>query len=679
MSYAMRHTRLHVLVICVYALFVFAPSLINPGPLLQTDQPLWAAVSHVWSAEVIPSQGWIWGTITDRAGAGQVLGQAYSLSIVLPALLSGLVGVATSVKLSMFASAVAFMVGMFLVASLYLPRRYATIVAMLALNPIFDNLVSGMWYNYASLGFALSFWYLCDGLIREPRVSWRPAAGACLIALTFYSHPVGIVVCLTIWASYFYLGMTAPGVGWKLSTPLFAGMLLCGVLLAAPQVLALLAGAGAAAPRAGETVNLALTSPLEVLRRMTFFRVWGASNPGPVRLVFMAGSVLTVFLFSIYGFYRLARDRGIRDTLPLTAVVLINAVVISKAFTVLVPAVGMGLVLSLRSYHDRFQIVTQVYLSILAVLGIWHLSNVQRAGRFQRVKSAGVAVGALTVTWMLLLSPIKIYVERSGQLDTLGSSAIGDDLMRFWTWARQNVSADRERVYFEDTFGKLHWTASPNPEALNSHAFALTSVYTSIRQIGGWNSFEDRFGLAHEQGGVFGVPFSAGKAPYFEVATDQEIFDEMRLLNCRYVVAISPALRRRLERTEFLALRLRSATFGVFENTRMDPAWAYDVVSGREVRFIRHAPHRFELLTDGKDGDVINVSMAFHPAWRATSDGHPLRIANYKELMQVSLPRDGAQRILFEFSIERRMHLVLFGSGVLLTCMFALWGLRRTG
>jgi hypothetical protein len=675
MSRYLDSTLLCFSLICLYALLVFSPCVVNPGPLLQTDQPMWAATAHLWSTEVIPTQGWIWGTVTDRAGAGQVMGELYSLSIILPALLHGVLDIDTSVKVSMVISAITFMLGMFLAASLCLPRRYALLAAVMVLNPVFDNLVSGMWYNYFSLGLALSFWYLCDGFLHNPKAIWRPVVGACLLALSVYSHPVGLVLCLTIWASYLFLGITDPHVSPRRCGFVFSAMLLSGVLLAAPQIFALL-GISNSSPAAvaDENVRLQFTQPFEALRRLTFFRMWGAATPNRVRTVFMAGSVISVFLLAVYGFYCLAKNRCLQRTLPLTSVILVNVLIISKAFILLAPLGGMGLIVSLAEYYDRFQIVSQVYLSILAALGIWCLSDVRRNGQHRPFRRAGVVVGALTIAWIVLLTPLKVYVERSGQLGTLETSAIREDLKRFWNWVNDNVDPERERVYFEHAHGRLHWNGSSNPEAFKSHAFALTSVHTSIRQIGGWTGFTNRFALAHEVGGVFYVPLNEQTGKGVDIASDEEIHDEMRILNCKYIVALSPTLRSRLGRVGFMKQRLQFATFAVFENTRLRPAWAYEVETGNEVQFVRRSSQEFELVTEGRKGNLIDVSIAFHPRWRATCDESELQIANHKKLMQIRLPRDGGQHILFRFAIERRIPVVLVGCGLLLTCVLAVWG-----
>jgi hypothetical protein len=653
----------YILFILMFTLCLFLPAFLHEGPLLQTDQPLWVAATHVWFHQVIPAEKWIWGTITDRAGAGQIMGDSYSASLILPCLFHLVFSEFTAVKMSMLLCAFVFLVSMFRVARLYVGPRLALLTSFLVFSPIFDNLVSGMWYNYLSLAFALLFWCACDQYVRRTRRTKSLVWTSLSFAGAVYSHPIGVFMIGAIWVAYCLLIILTERTRgkWLLLVGMTAAPVV-GLLLAAPQVFGILALSQSAALRNASALDhLTMTPVLEFLRRLSFIRVWGASSPGTFSKGVMVLEIGVIMLLSGAGLIRITR-RNVNIGIPIIMLILLNMIMLSRLFIYFRPIIGDGLTLTLSEFYDRFQLITQIYLALLSVTGLGVLIEggwrPQLGGKSRVVLRSCYVLGVFVLLLHITVKPFqKIYVDRTGQLGTLDASPLHSQLIAFWDWVRSNVDSSRERIYVEDTYGKIHWNRSNNPEAMKTHVLALTSVYTKAFQVGGWCGFTNGFAKTHEVGGVFYVDSHRENE-------DAAIFDEMRKLNCKYVVAVSKQLITRLERVSFLKKVLVLDMGVVFENTVMSPAFAYSENRGTSVRFTEDSVHQYELQLDGSSGELIHISMAYHPGWKAYVDGAPVPVVDEDELVELRLAKSGPQKILLRYEIERTKPLLLFGVGV---------------
>ena len=75
------------------------PLLFEPGVIVNCDYPVWAAVVQMFDREIFPACKWAWSVPFPRVNAGEILGQAYSLSILLPWGLAKLMPLPVAIKL----------------------------------------------------------------------------------------------------------------------------------------------------------------------------------------------------------------------------------------------------------------------------------------------------------------------------------------------------------------------------------------------------------------------------------------------------------------------------------------------------------------------------------------------------------------------------------------------------
>lgn len=663
-----------VFLLAAYVFTIFFAAFLNEGELLQTDQAMWASAAWLMRTDIVPTQGWFWGVITDRVGSGQQLGNSYSMSLILPWALSFFMPVAASIKVSMLASALLLVIGFYFVAELYMPKGWAFVCSLVLLTPMFDNMVSGMWYNYFSLGCGLVFWRSCHEIYGRFDLRWAVPAVVSL-SLAVYSHQVGTFLCIAIWLSYMILVLAG-----RRSRPLamvavFTVIPVLAALLSYPQVHALLAPKLGHVQHAGAP-DLPITGPLETLRRMFFIRVWGAVNLTHAKAALMGAQVLTVGALFGVGLYSLARSKDREKIVQTACLILVTFILISRAYNLL--DMNIGLLRSLSKFYDRFQLLSQIYLVLVSGVGLAYLSGLPREkGRYGKYLRIAFPVCLVMFAAVAVRTPMKVFCDRTGQLGTLGTSTVRQDVHALWAWMNEHVEPEKERVYFEDTYRSLLWNDADNPESSKSHVLALTSMYTGVSQINGWCGYTHYFAGEHECGMgrcLFGQRLDHGKL------SDDRIRSEMKLLNCRYLIVHTGAAKQRLAQAAFLKEAARIGRFAVYENTELTPAWAYKLATGEAVDLKKITPVSYALQVRGGQNERIQISLAGNANWKAYHEGREIRIDDHRALMQISLPAEGDQTILLKHVINRKVPVLMFclgAAGTILLTGFAVFTGRK--
>ena len=600
------------------------------------------------------------------------MGRSYSMNLILPWLFAFCFSASTAVKLSMFFSTLLFLVAFYFLARIYMPDVYAFLCSLIILTPMFDNIVSGMWYNYFALGCGLLFWMFCRNFYCNK--TWQSLAGAILsFAAAVYSHPVGIVFCCAVLLSYILLVLFSQGPNNIQLLIYYILVPFIGLLLAAPQVQTIL-GLDATSQNiimnsTPQNQSFIITEIAETLRRLFFVRVWGVVPLTKITSLIIILNIVSVFILFLLGIFVLLQNKVIEKILPLVCLIVINIILISRVYNYL--NLDIGILRKLSNFYDRFQLISQIYLVLLSGTGLNYIYNLSKE-KFSRsafVKPIFILF-CISLVFIAVRTPKKILYDHTGQLETLNTATIYPAVTELWAWLNNNVNTDKERVYFEDTYDKFKWNNASNLESKRTHVLALTSVYTKVKQIGGWCGFTTRFAKKYEQGTVFGKPIND------DSFTDQFILNRMKNLNCKYIVVYSEVMTDRLRRVAFLKEVIAFDVFHVFENTEMIPAWAYNDSSGGYVRFIRHSSQHFELVADGQRGNDVNISMAYHPNYVAKQDKYKVPIYNDMSLMKIKLPTDGLQSIHFYYTFKKTEALSFIIAGVFLSIIVVITSRR---
>lgn len=650
------------LIITSYIVVLFLPAFLNKGPLLQTDQPTWTATAHVWNEEVFPSQKWFCGTITDRAGAGLVLGRLYSMSLMLPWLLTNLCGTSAAIKLSTLISILLFTIAFFHLACRYMPNNYALLSSFVIITPVFDLLTAGMWYQYFSIGCAFIFW------LSSERLCNCGTAGSAILAilsfaLSIYSHPVGTMLCIAVWTSHIILYIFQNSIRPKL---LFVLLIIpiVAILLAFPQVYTIM-GLDIDSTSSGSTAvqHVVVTGPIETLKRLFFIQLKRVDVILPkTELFVMSINMLSVVTLFLIGVCSLFKQKKIDKLLPIISLILLTFVLISKIYNHF--GLHIAALEGLSQFYYRFQALSQIYLVLMSGVGLSYLYQCStKSKRNKTFFCALFVIMLISFAYIAAMTPKKLFIDRTEQLGTLETSVVYQDALTLWEWLNNNVVSHHERVYFEDTWRGLHWNRTDNPESYDTHILALTSMYTDISQINGWCGLTSKFSKQHEYGRAEGI---FARSLVHDEISDEFIRNEMKLLNCTHIVAHTERTINRLKKVPFLKLVADLNTFSVFRNTQLQPAWAYNVETGNTVKLIKHSPAHYEVLAEGQEGDLIHISLAYYPNWTASWKGNEIPILNHRQLMQIHLPAEGNQTICFKYSVKRKIPILLMTAGIVL-------------
>ena len=241
-----------------------------------------------------------------------------------------------------------------------------------------------------------------------------------------------------------------------------------------------------------------------------------------------------------------------------------------------------------------------------------------------------------------------------------------EEISSLWSWLSKYVNTEETRVYFEDTA-----LSYPLDSKMHVHALALTSIATDIKQIGGWSGFVGDFGRQYNigQGG-----FLFGRKSAAQIS-EKLIADNLKLLNCKYIVVHSEELVNLLENTSILQKAARIGDFHIFEYADMVSAWAYRVASQEQDTLIKKSPTQYILMSNGNNNDKIQISLAYNSKWKAYYNGTEIPIVNHKALMQIKLPVSGSQMIELKYVINKKTPIIVLLSGLvcLVCCIRFIW------
>lgn len=655
------------LILFTYVLIIYYPIFQFPGPLLQADQPLWTTITHLLHTEVFQDQQWFWNIVFDQGSAGKNMGKNYSTVLILPWLLTYFFSAATAVKVSLVISTLFLLLSFYYVCKLYVPPAYALLCSLTVVTPMFKHISYGMWYNTFSIACGMFFWVSCH-YYRKNR-SWLPFSGGIIsVAFATYSHPIGLILCGTLLVTYLILTFTDSS-SRKISVAvIMSSMVLLGLMCAFPQVMATFGLDSGPNMHSGSLPSYGVERLTTVLEKLFIFSLGGTSNLTTAPLLFYwLIKFLTVVLFFI-GCFAVTQKRHRKVRIILGCIFTVTAILISRVYSVL--NIDFAIFTMLAQYSNRFTLLANIYLILLSALGITYLADNARKNSLLNVLYV-ILLGNLIC--VILLPLYRIYIVETKQLATIESSIIAEEAFNLWDWLNNNVQKDTERIYFEDSYGRFEWNESQNLHSNRTHIFALTGIYTNIRQVGGWCGFGTVFDDVYERGAIF------SKEVDDDDFNEQFILSRMKLLNCRFLVVYSKNLIAKLTHIKSLVNVATFGSFHIFENTTMQPAWAWNKVSGNHARMVRHSSSHFEIITDGHTEDEIFVSMAYYPNYIAEIDTTRLKIKNHNQLMSVRLPGEGVQSIHFKYTFRKGIALAVMGIGMCLSCLGSLFLLSSTG
>lgn len=652
----------------VYVLFVFSPAFFNKGPLLQTDQPMWRAAVEVWKEEVIPNQKWFWGSRSDRIEAGLILGESYSLCLIFPWVLSFLFSIDLSIKLVTAFSCVYFCVSFFVLCKKLTGFFWAAFFSCAVLTPVFHYAVSGMWYNVFSLGTGILFWLLMERDFQSKEcVSW--GAGGVLWALAIYSHPTGAIFCGSIFMAYLYLHFSH---GEKNKAYKMVLVFIVAILIAFPQIFSMI-GYGVEEPTSDFSFEKSDPESIYNIFQYMFFLFYFDGFVGTndsiellKNIVLLSNNISVAFLFFLGVVFFFAKKHG-SILFSLLSLLVFSVLLISRIY--LIFGLDINFFATLSHFSKRFELFPKIYLMIFGAAGLqfmflqaWKNLDSQKKLKVFLYRFLFFFV-VLNVGTVIARIPFTIFYENSGVFVTLRKSRISNDIDRLWDWMNNNVLPEKERVFVEGTWGTLKWNNSRDLTSYFTHVLALSSIHTDISQIGAWNGFYSQFASDHVYGnGGYAFARRVQEGSGFE----KYLTREAELLNCKYIISNSDILSDYLDKASSFDKIRSIGPFNIYEYLFFESGWGENLNRNSTVEVKRYSSSEYHVIANGKKGDTIVLSYAFHPAFKALQGDARLNVFSRKSLISFKLQNSGTQEIKLVFRPEKRIPLIFLSLGILL-------------
>ena len=232
------------------------------------------------------------------------------------------------------------------------------------------------------------------------------------------------------------------------------------------------------------------------------------------------------------------------------------------------------------------------------------------------------------------------------------------EISSLWDWLSRNVNFKLSRVYFEDTY-----TTSPseNSKYSDTHILSLTSITSDIKQIGGWASgSESAFIRTYNVGG--GYFFNTKD---FNKLSENIVAENLKLLNCKFIVVHSLDLINFLANLSFLKKITTIGSFTVFKFDNLNPAWGFKVKNKENINLKKISSSSYNIIATGNTGDLIQLSLAYHPNWKAYYKNSEIAINYNKALMQIRLPDSGNQVIELRYTINKIEPVIFLAIGMI--------------
>lgn len=623
----------------VYLIILYAPMFLNEGSLITTDQPMWTTFTYLMKREIIPDQKWFWNVITDRENAGLVMGHSYSLNIISLWLLTHVFSPVLSVKIFLFLCALSITVSIYFVSSKLSNPIIGVIPALLSIPVFFLNANEGMCYSYLSFSFALLFWFSSLKFF-ESLFSKYWILSVLLTTLSIYTHPIGFIACLSIWVSLllFVVGNKEVKPLNKVAVVYFI-IPFISLLLSAPQIFAMFNlssdqgyhfistyPGNSLSPTLEKTLNLDTYFPNYIWFKGKFFLFF-----------FWAAGLVSVF----------KKDNQLK--LPLISLYVVLFLLVSKSL--MLSPIKPHFFYRLTLYYWRFIPYLRIVCIMFVGMGLHFIyAKIMNFSSKRKmislvIKFVGIMiiVAALGLCGRTLTKNRRINAHSLITFDQIYSKK---EISSLWGWLFRNVDSELYRVYFEDTFSTY---PSKNSKYRLNHILALTSSATDIKQIGGWGGFASDFASKYNRGWG-GYLFQTNE---FNKLSENTIGENLKLLNCKFVVAHSKDLVHFLKSLTIFKQAAVIGSFTIFEYQNMIPAWGFNVKSKEKINLERVSSSSYNIITNGHTGDLIHLSLAYHLNWKAYYKNTEIPINYHDSFMRISLPATGKQVVELRYSIDK--------------------------
>lgn len=632
------------------------PLVAERGLIVQTDYASWASIVNMLADDVLPQCHWFWAVPFPRLNAGEILGQPYSLSIIVPWLLTRVMSPEWALKLVVLAAYLTLGFGFYCFAAPKSSRFAACLGGYLCVLENLYNINAGMWYNSLSIGLAFFFFIALERFVATRRTAaW--IAAVLLLALTILAHPLGTILALAGWFGFFVWQLFRHGRADPTRVLLVLSVPALGVGLALAQVLGTVVG-----------------SPTGVGQSTAV-----QYNPFALLGLYLSRSILLVALYGLAG--ALWKRQPV---LWLVLPPLLLAPILYRNWLSAIPF-AFPLKSGLMGFAYRFMLVASAVTLVLFVLGVARVQTALWTGRGADHSLARWVLLLLVLgTGLLGLERTFVYQPKT----LVGENALADhkDFLALCDWIDENIDHRAERIYVEDTFGRerdfplypanragryllqtLHRGATPF-----THYMSLLSLRTGCQQVNGFAVYQNPFNRQYCSNGrrLFTI------AP--EGLTPRTIREHLWALNCRHIVSFSDSMREFLSDIRFLRCSCRFGRYCVFTWPDMPAHYAWsDAPNLQPLPATRLSAIRYQVDLPQVRPATVYLSLQYHVNWQAWLDGQPVPVTPWRSLMCLQLSPGGGGTLQVCYVIRRGLPLATAAVSVLTMLVVAVFRCRR--
>ncbi|MDH7513618.1 MAG: hypothetical protein QHH14_11790 [Clostridiales bacterium] len=644
-----------LLLIILYITGSFLPLLIRKGEPLQLDLPVWTAVTHVLRTEVLPQQKWFWGILIEREAAGYIAGELYSIPIILPWIISSFLPADMTIKLICLLTGLFLSLGFYYFASRFTKPLYSMLGALLMYVACFEIITDGMWYQPFSIALGLFFWIAFEKYLKQKSMGmW--AFSVILLTLVFLSHPVGSLGVILIWgASLVFHMIDKKDANTKSALFKIISMLIISIMLAAPQL-----------------VNLFVISNYKKMPIHLYPFKWKAF----VGLILNVDLInrwicLLIAMTAALGFFYLAKLNK-RVFLATVTIFLVTSLLLSQLLNNL--RAGSFFLSGIATFSQRFQYLSLVIFLFWFSMGFSVLEKIGKAKRLagkSRFNSARMFLPIILITiFSFYLADCFIRIVRSGRQITLGSYRERWEIDQLFEWLNQNIDKEKSRVFLEPTKGTYKWKSdypAGSPKNCRTHMIALSDIYTSLLHVGGYYYSSSKFAYLYQGdgGSLFGMR-------NVEEFSEEKLLNDMRLLNCYYIVANSPQVKNFLDDLDSLECLESIGRFKIYAKRNFEPAWAFFEDGTRDgIEIQKKSPTDYLIHVEGRRKKDLIISLAFNKRWKAYCGNRRIPLVSKFALISIPIDSENQMTIHLRYEIEKKIPIAIFCIGLASMVFFA--------
>jgi hypothetical protein len=483
-----------------------------------------------------------------------------------------------------------------------------------------------------------------------------------LVTLSIYTHPIGFIACLSIWISLLIITLKNKKLKPFDKIAVFYFVIpFISLLLSAPQIFAILfSTSDPGFQQIISTYHSDFFSP--TLKKTLMLNTYTPNYVGFRGQFFL-------FFFWVVGLVSIFKKEN-QLKLPFISLFVVLFLLVSKML--MLSPIKPNVFYKLTIYYWRFFPYLKIVFIIIVGMGLYFIFD--KIINFSSEKEM-INLGIKFVGIMIIVASLGLCgraltgnrIDNAHSLIAFDEFDRKEEILSLWDWLLRNVDSKLSRVYFEGTF---YTYPSKNSKYRHNGILALTSITTDIKQIGGWCGFTSAFGFNYNQS-VGGYLFSTND---FDKLSEDTVAENFKLINCKFIVAHSTDLVNFLKNVTFLKQIATIGSFTIFEYKNMIPAWGFKVKNKEKINLKKISSSRYNIIVNGHAGDLIHLSLAYHPNWKAYYKNIEIPINYNKALMQIRLPATGNQAIELRYTIDKMKPVVFLVIGMTIFIYLLFYG-----